>query len=239
MEYFIVFISCIVGGALNIVCGFGVGPFCMMILPYVMRSTNAPAALINIVTLYQSVFVLWKYRRYVNWKLVFIPLASYFVASALAVRAAALADFLVMKRILGGFLIALSVYFVFFSGKLRLKPTTGNGLAAGGVAGVLSGLFAVGGPPAAMYFSATTEDKQVYLANLQGFYFVSNAYVIAMRALNGVITGQVLLYAAAGIAGMALGSVLGNRVFQKVNDRFILRAMYLMTAVSGLTMLIA
>ena len=54
---------------------------------------------------------------------------------------------------------------------------------------------------------------------------------------RNVYLANLLVCAAVGMAAMALGSVLGNRIFQKVNERFILLSIYAMMAVSGVVML--
>jgi len=48
----------------------------------------------------------------------------------------------------------------------------------------------------------------------------------------------VLLCAVAGLAGMALGSFLGNTIFKKLHADHLRKAMYIMMAVAGLVMLL-
>lgn len=237
LGYFFILLICTVGSFLNLLCGFGIGVVCIIFLPYIMHSTTGPAALINMITVWQAIWLTWRYRRAITWKVILPALVGYFIASTAAVRVSVLVDFGVMERILGAFLLALSIYLTFFSDRLRLRPTVKTGVASGLVCGVFSGLFAVGGPPAALYFSATSTDKDNYLADLQGFFMISNSYAIAVRAANGIITREVLAASAVGLVGMAIGSFFANRIFRKVNEQFILRCIYAMTAVSGAVML--
>ncbi len=237
MEYVVILLVCGTGSFLNVLCGFGLGSMSIMFLPYVMQSTTAPASMVNIITVWQAAGLGWRYRSHIQWKTILPALVGYFIASAIAVRLSTRVDFHVMTRVLGVFLLGLSAYLAFFSDKLHLRPTVKNGLLCGLIGGFSSGLFGIGGPPATLYFSSTTDDKETYLANLECFYLISNAYAVVMRIINGIITRHLLVCAAVGMAAMALGSVLGNRIFQKVNERFILLSIYAMMAVSGVVML--
>ena len=238
MEYVIILFGCAIGCALNMVCGFGFGVFCMMFMPYVMGSTVQAAAMINIITFVQSTYLAIRYRKHIQWKLFLVPLAAYFVTSFLAVQLSSGLDNQVMKRILGAFLAVLSVYFIFIAKRVRLTASTRNGLIAGAVGGVMSGMFATGGPPASLYYSATTDTKENYLATIQGYFVFTNAYVIVLRAANGVINKNVLVCTAVGFGGLFLGNFLGHYIFKRIDIDFIRKAIYCMMAVSGIIMLL-
>ena len=238
MENLVIFLGCAVGCALNTVCGFGFGVICMMFLPYLLGSTVQAAAVINIITFVQSTYLAVRYRRHIRWKLLLVPLAAYFAAGFLAVRVAVGLDSQLMKRILGGFLTALSMYFIFVAKRVRMRAGVRNGLIAGALGGVMSGLFATGGPPASLYFSATTETKEEYLATIQGYFMITNFYVVALRTVSGTVTGDVLRATAVGLGGLLLGGFLGGWAFERVDIGFIRRAVYGMMALSGLAMLV-
>ena len=238
MEYMIAFFGAAVGCALNTVCGFGFGVFCMMFMPALMGSTVQAATMINAITCVQAISLAVRYRKHIRWRLLLIPLAAYLVFSALAVRVAVGLDNHVMKRILGAFLTLLSVYFIFAAKRVRIRASARNGLIAGAIGGVMSGMFATGGPPASLYFSATTDTKEEYLATIQGYFAVTNFYVVALRVANGVLTGSLLAYTAAGLAGLLLGNVLGIYVFRRISVERMRQAIYVMMAVSGLLMLV-
>ena len=238
MEYVVILLGCAVGCALNMVCGFGFGVFCMMFLPYVMGSTVQATAIINIVTLIQSTWIAIRYRKHIRWKLFLVPLAAYLVTCFLAVRLAVGLDNQVMKRILGAFLAVMSVYFIFIARRVRIRASTRNGLIAGALGGVMSGMFATGGPPASLYFSSTTDTKEDYLATIQGYFVVTNLYVVTLRAANGVMDRHVLICSAVGLGGLILGTLLGTTIFKRISIDFMRKAIYCMMAVSGVIMLL-
>ncbi|MCD7769418.1 MAG: sulfite exporter TauE/SafE family protein, partial [Oscillospiraceae bacterium] len=214
------------------------GIFCMMFFPYVIGSTLGAAAVINMVTAVQATIATIHYRKHVNWRLLITPLATYFVVSWVVVHIASGLNNDMLKLMLGVLLIALSVYFIFIAKRVRMKASVGNGILAGGLGGVMSALFAIGGPPVSLYFSSATEEKEDYLATIQGYFMISNTYVVILRFTSGVVTSRVLLCAAVGLAGMLLGSLLGNTIFRKINADTMRKAIYVMMAVSGVVMLL-
>lgn len=238
MSYCIVFLGCAIGCGLSVICGFGFGIFCMMFLPYVMGSTMGAASLINLVTLVQATWLAIRYRHNIQWKLLAVPIAVYFVTSTLTVQLAAGLQNDVLRLMLGGFLLALSLYFLFAAKRIHIRKSVPNGMIAGGLGGVMSGLFSIGGPPVSLYFSAATEEKEDYLATIQAYFVLSNLYVIFLRVQKGYITPSVLVYAAVGLGGMALGTVLGNTIFRRINADWMRKAIYAMMALSGVCMLL-
>lgn len=238
MEILVIFLGCALGCALNTVCGFGFGVVCMMFLPYVLGSAVHAASVINTITFIQATVLAVRYRRHIRWKLLLTPMLAYFVVSIAAVRVAVGLDNTLMKRILGAFLLALSGYFIFIAKRVRMRASVHNGLIAGAVGGVMSGMFATGGPPASLYFSATTETKEDYLATIQAYFMITNFYVVALRVLNGAVDGGVVRAVGVGLAGLLLGNWLGELVFKRVDVDFIRKAIYVMMALSGAAMVL-
>ena len=238
MTYLLVLLASTAGCVLNTVCGFGFGVLGMIVMPYAMGSAVHAASVINMATFVQATFLAVRYRRHIRWKLLAAPMAAYLVASFIAVRVAVGMGNALMKRVLGAFLVALSAYFIFAAKHIKLTANTRNGLIAGGLGGVMSGLFATGGPPASLYFSATTGTKEEYLATIQAYFSVSNFYVTAVRFYSGVMDATVFRAFAVALGGLVLGNVLGLYVFKRVDVNFIRRAIYVMMAVSGLAMLL-
>lgn len=223
---------------LNVICGFGVGVFSMMFLPYVMESTFAAAALINIITVFQASWICWRWRKKVQWKQMLVPLCGYFVLATVTSHYAMSLSNNTLKMLLGIFLVALSVYFLFIAKRLRIKANVPNGLIAGGIGGVMSALFSVGGPPMSLYYSAAFDDKEQYLATLQSYFLLTNIYIVGVRVHSGVVSQSVLICSAVAIVGMILGTFIGKRVFDRINADTMRKMIYIMMAVSGIVMLL-
>lgn len=237
MIYLVSFLSGFGGSAVSIICGFGLGIFTMMFLPHVMTSPLAAASVVSIISVFQSAWVCYHYRKKVQWKDIIFTSIGYFLISTIAVVYGKNIPSDMLKLGLGVLMILLAIYFIFFSARIRVKPTPINGVFAGGLGGVMSALFGVGGPPASIYFSSAYEDKEMYLSTIQTYFLFSNIYVTAVRSMNGIITKAVILASIASIAGMAAGTCLGKIVFDKINAEMVRKGIYLLMAVSGITLI--
>lgn len=155
----------------------------------------------------------------------------------LAVRFAKNVSADAFRMLLGGVLVAFSLYFLIFQKKIRIKPNLRNGILAGTLGGVLNGLFATGGPPIVLYLSSAMTDKTVYFATIQFYFAFTNLYATAMRIANGMLTAEILLYAGVGAVGCLLGDRLGRMVFDKLDVEKLRRIIYIGMIISGILML--
>ena len=161
--------------------------------------------------------------------LVTIPIAVYF-STRISSR--------ILEVLLGAILVVLSVYFLFFGNKLRIKPNLANGMITGALGGVLGGLFSTNGPPIVLYLSSATKDKSVYFATTQFVFCISNIYSTITRAVNGIITWEILCFSAVGLIGCVLGDFVGKKVFDKLDSARLKQIIYIGMILSGIIMLI-
>ena len=143
-------------------CGFGFGIFVMMFFPFLLPSYGMSITISGMLSVVTSAVALLKCRKHVAWKKLLIPMAAFLLTSALATVIAAGASSSLMKRLLGGALILLSGYFLFFNQTFHIRATPVTGLIAGGVSGMLGGLFGMAGPPIVIYLLAGTDTKEEY-----------------------------------------------------------------------------
>ena len=160
--------------------------------------------------------------------LVSIPIAVYFAAKVEA-------D--IFEILLGSVLIILSVYFLFFNKKIKIKPTPVNGIIAGTLGGALNGLFSTGGPPAVLYLTNAAPDNVTYFATIQFYFCLTNIYATANRAINGLVTADLLIYAAVGILGCLAGDLIGRKIFDKLDSVKLKYVIYIGMIISGALML--
>ena len=59
-----------------------------------------------------------------------------------------------------------------------------------------------------------------------------------MRAMNGILNTQILLYAAIGVIGCMVGDYVGRIVFDQLDGTKLKRIIYLGMIISGVLMLI-
>lgn len=180
-----------------------------------------------------------RYRRFMNWRQLLAPCAASFFTNWLGLQIMAGSPDALLRRLLGAALMALAVYFIFFSEKFRVRPTLGAGLAAGAVAGLTAGLFSIGGPPIVVYYLAAFSDKREYTATTQMYFILTSLWLLAQHLWMGNVTPAALGCAGAALGGLAVGAAAGLAVFRALPLKKIKLLVYVFMLVMGLYILIA
>ncbi len=228
-----VFLASIGGGLVQASTGFGFGIIVMLFLPIFLPILKS-SALSTLMGATACFSLAWKYRKYATPKVAIMPAIVYFVFSFAAIRFAVGADFGKLKAFFGLFLMAIAVYFIFFSEKIKIRATPLSALICGGISGIASGLFGIGGPPMAIYMlSIAGDDKNKYIANSQLFFSITCIYTTGLRILNGIITPDLLPFLVPGIVGMFIGKGAGSKIVEKIDAKQMKKLIYVFLAFSG------
>lgn len=226
------------GGALvQRVSGFGYGIFVMIFYAMILPHGQA-TALSALVSMVMAASVSWRMRRHIHIKQVLIPLISYTVTSTIALNILGGMDMGLIKRVMGAFLVVLSIYFFFFHSRIKIRPTPVSALIAGAVGGVTGGFFSMGGPPMVIYYLNCLDSKDDYLATIQCYFALSNVVSNIGRAAQGFVTETVLLLLIPAMAAMLLGKALGGRIYGKISADLLKKIVYTFMAFSGLMSLL-
>jgi len=225
-----------VGAFVQRVSGFGFGIIVMMVLPYVVGGSFAHAtALSSFISFFSTLYVALSVVKHCNFKTLFFPLIGCFALTfpcLYYLKASVNQKPLFIG--LGVLLIALSLYFLFFSSKIKFEPHWYSGLLFGAGSGTMNGLFSMGGPPAVIYFLQTAPDKDVYLATIQMYFLMTNIYSNVCRLiLGGFYTKEIFTLVPFGFVGMILGNVIGKKVFGLLDAKKLRYCVYGFMAVSG------
>jgi len=123
-------------------------------------------------------------------------------------------------RLAIGLLIAVSVVVLWRRVRLPPRPSRGVTLAAGLVSGMMNGLASMGGPPVIVYLLALSREATVVRAS-SIVYFLFAAIVTAIpMAARGLVDRKVLLWSAASIPVMLVGTALGSWVFEHAHPHY-------------------
>ena len=219
------------------VSGFGLGIFAMMFLPHMLPTHTAAAVISCIFSCYTTTFNAIRYRKNIAYRTALPMLAAALVSIPIAVYFSAKVEKAVFEILLGSVLVILSIYFLFFNKKIKIKPTVPSGIVAGTLGGALGGLFSTGGPPAVLYLTSATPDNITYFATIQFYFCMTNLYTTANRAINGLITPELIVYGLVGIVGCIGGDLLGRRIFDKLDAQKLKYVIYIGMIISGILML--
>lgn len=232
-EFAFVVLITLAGSYLQSVTGFGFGIIAMIFLPGLLLYTEANVLASILSTLTSALVVLSMYRK-INWRNLFFPLLGSTVANYFAISFVKSAKNETLILILGVALFLLSIYFFFYSEKIKIRPTWYAGLMAGMISGVMSGLFSISGPPMVIYYMQSEKQAERYLATISSYFVLSGMITVSMKALSGFVTANVWICVGLGVIGMVVGAYLGRLTRGKMNSQLIRKVIYGVMACSGI-----
>ena len=221
------------GSYIQNVTGFGYGIFVMIFFPLLLQYTEANI-LSTMLGGFSSLAIVLQMRHKIHWKSLIFPLIGSVVATYLAVNFIKGKGNDTLTLLLGVVLFVLSMYFFFFSGKVRFRPTWYAGLLAGVLSGVMSGMFSMGGPPMVIYFLQSEDDSDTYLATISAYFVCSTIVSVTYKVMAGFLTVNACYAFVTGAIGLAGGVLLGKRTRSKVRPDMVRKLVYGFMALSGL-----
>lgn len=226
-------LMCLGAAFIQRVSGFGFGIFIMTVLPYLMPTYGEATTLSGILAIVTSIVIVYRMWRFIVWRKLLPILITFLVVSWIAVQFVAHSGDGMLKHILGVVLIMASIYFFFLSEKIRIRPTMTMQIAMGTLSGVMGGLFGMQGPPAVLYFLASTEKKDEYMALAQTYFLMGNGMMTIYRAGSGFLTHDVALSWCYGLPFVLLGTWIGAKVFRLIPIKLLRKIIYAYMGLSG------
>ena len=228
----------LVGSCVQSALGFGATMVTMGFLPLLMAYSKAMGlsiVMVSISTLYISV----KYRSSIRWKVMLPFLIPTVLICGVVNFLSASVSSNVMYLLLGFMFVAVSAFFFFFSQKVKVTPTIASGSVLGILCGIFYGLFASGGPMAALYLLPATKNKEEYLATIQAFLCVNNLVILALSLLLGRLDMADLPMVCAGTVAMAAGTGLGLLIHGKIPAALFGKIIYAFVGIGGLWIILS
>jgi uncharacterized membrane protein YfcA len=111
-------------------------------------------------------------------------------------------------------------------------------LGTGVVAGILGGSVGLPGPPVIVYAASQPWAPRTLKANLQAFFFVNQALILAGYWWSGLLTEEVATLTLTFAVPAALGVLAGMVLFSRVDPVLFRRIVFGLIFVSGLILLV-
>lgn len=232
MIWFAVMLATMVGGFVQAITGFGCAVVMMVVFPQFFNMLQAPA-LTSAIAFGLSATMVWRFHRHIEPGKALPMAAVYVMVSTVVIRMARGLDLDLLNLVFGLFLVLLSLYYLFLSENMTVRPNLITALLCAGASGLFGGLFGVGGPLLVLYFIAISRDKESYIANLQIIFLISNITNTTTRILSGIYTWDLLPLTLLGIVGVNLGKMAGLRVLDRIDIVRMKKLVYLFIGVSG------
>ena len=194
--------------------GFGFGITATAGLSLRMDLVHA-ANVVNIASPFVTASLFWQLREHVAWRSVRRIAPWLVLGVGGGVFALATFDGSLLVRILGVFVVGVSLWNL--SAKpLRLPESTLADALAGGLSGIFGGAFNSGGPPLIAYVYSRPGTPEQLKATLQALFLCSTFARMGIASAQGVMTTSVLWEAALAtpfaIAGQYVGNALSSRM---------------------------
>jgi uncharacterized membrane protein YfcA len=205
--------------------GFGFGITATAGLSLTMDLPHA-ANVVNIASPFVTASLFWRLREHVAWSSV-RRIAPWLVAGVGGgVAALAAVDGSLLVRILGAFVVAVSLWNL--SAKpLHVPESTLGDAVAGGLSGVFGGAFNSGGPPLIAYVYSRPGTPDQLKATLQALFLCSTFARMALASAQGVMTSSVFWDAALATPFALAGQYAGNALSSRLSGERFRRAAWL------------
>jgi uncharacterized membrane protein YfcA len=216
--------------------GFGIGLVALAFLPFLM----APHTAIVLLTVYTIVFS----------AAMFVPLRGHFVATGMPALLAGSAlgtpvgvwllaalPASTLNRMIGAVLVIVVILEWLGAYPERLRGRRWA-LGAGLAAGVLGGAVGTPGPPVILYTASQGWSPRTIKANLQAFFVLNQAVILAGYWWAGLITAEVARFALAFIAPAVVGLALGIALFGRIDQARFRTIVFALLFLSGLALLV-
>ena len=234
MEFLLyIFFPALVGGIVQGVTGFGAGVVMMVFLP-LQFSVIQSAGISSAICLVLCASMVIRYYKTINFKRIILPAILYLAVSSVSILFAKMLDQDLMKGILGGFLVLLAIYFLFFS-KSEIEPKGIVALLCIVISGICDGLFGIGGPLMVIYFLGKTHSKEEYLGTIQCFFFINVLYTTIFRIVNSILTVSLLPGIGLGMIGVLVGAWMAGKIVDHLDIVRIRQFTYILIGLCGLS----
>jgi uncharacterized protein len=112
------------------------------------------------------------------------------------------------------------------------------GVPAGGVGGILGGLFGTSGPAFVMYLTYKLKTKETFRASLIGLFAVDYSWRIVVYTATGLLTLETVKMALLFTPALILGTILGHKTHFRISPIRFKQTVAAVLLVSGIFLLI-
>jgi uncharacterized protein len=235
LNTFILFIAIILFASIvQTSTGFG---FSIMATPFLLLLFPPKEAIqINLIlSLVISLALIVKIRRDIDF-----PLVKRFVVGSipglpLGILIFTLIEMSLLKVIISLIIILLTVLLIM---KFRIKQSVMRDLLAGGWSGALTTSIGMPGPPLLLYFSGTETKKEKLRGTTLAFYLFIYLVSLVIQVKVAGTTPTVWKSSLQALPVVAIGLVLGQALFSKINQKMFQIFTYVLLLFTGIYLLI-
>lgn len=231
---------------LEVITGFG-GTVTAVSFITSLLGMHTGVVILTVISIIPQLSVVLRNLKKIAWRnyLIIVGLMFPFLFAGRALQS--MVDTHLLKRILAGFIIAVSVFRLVQFFILSKRKEAGEDeqpvvrwysyLALAG-AGVIHGMFSSGGPLAIIYASSAIKDKDSFRSTMCLLWVTLNTVLTVSYAVDGSITADILKTILYLIPFLIAGIVAGNLIVKRVDNKVFSVVVYSCLLVTGIFMMI-
>ncbi|WP_125604709.1 sulfite exporter TauE/SafE family protein [Lapidilactobacillus bayanensis] len=211
MIWLLIVVPALIAGLVQGLTGFGAVIIMMIFFPSILPMDKA-AGIGGVIMLTSVLALTIRYRHEFKPKRVLVPFLVYATVATWSVHLGSVLDTHLLRLMLGGLLVALSLYFIFSKSAGSQKYPWYIAGCFMIISGFFNGLFGIGGPLMALYFLSLSSSMPDYIGNIQGFFLIDAVYITSVRIANGILATPDIPYILAGMVAATIGTVIATRL---------------------------
>ena len=220
------------GSVLQTVTGLGLPILAMIVLPQVV-SYQSSLGVVVLLNLGHALVSLLAGKRAIDYRKCLSVIAVYFVVSTVAVRFMVSMSVDLMMRMMGGALVIIGLYFIFFNRNMTLETSAAGNVITGFACGIMGAFFGFFGPPLSIYYLATAKSAEEYQSSMRFTFLITSLYTLGLRMWAGYMTPEVIRYGIVSIITLTLGIFFTNRYLKNIRGEKLRLAVYWALIVCG------
>lgn len=216
------------------IAGFAASLFAVPVLLNVLPMQEA-IALISVFLLLFSAVLVYKNWHSIEKKTVLELSSGILIGLSAGVLILKTANPVILKKLLGVFIFLFIAHNYLNKKKLNIPGKLG--VLFGVAGGMFSGMFSAGGPTYVMYVYNKIDSANIFRATLIGILAITNILRIPMLIASDILTTETLLMALYILPVFAIALLLGNKTYNKVNEKKFKHILMILLGISGVSLI--
>jgi uncharacterized membrane protein YfcA len=213
--------------------GFGFALTSMPLLT-ILLSIHTVVPIMVVFGLCANILILVKVWSNVKFKKIWLLIVSSVIAVPLGTYLLLIIEQNTLK-IITGFLIVLFALALWRSYSLQIKNERLALIPVGFSSGLLNGSISLSGPPVVLFLTNQGEEKTTFRENITAFALILNIITITTFFMGGLIIKEVITYILWFFPALFLGTFLGMKIANKVEQNLFKKITLGLIILSGLS----
>ena len=227
-------IAVFLGFILQGIAGFAASLISFPILLHVMDLQEASVLMGLLYVCFSAIYA------YTNWRLIdrkiiveFLP--GIVIGMVIGVMLLKFGNPIVLKKILGIFIILYIVYTYVRSAKVRIYKRLG--IVFGFIGGIIGGLYSAGGPLLITYIHNKLTDPRRVRATVIGSLAVVNFFRLPLFIYNGMVTVELMYLALMVFPFFLLALYIGHKLYDRIDSKLLEKILTVVLFLAALSLI--